>query len=129
MKLTKARIEKFEYDGDGRSADIRRDDEITGFGVRIYPSGRNRYPLQGCNEGLESARKHKSLIPEYFSQMTEIGQYSCRSPDIENPANAGFVFGGYRPTHVMHQLTRERQVKRGYLIPSSFCCPATKLSG
>lgn len=39
MKLTKKIIDGFSYDGSSSSRDVRWDDEISGFGLRIYPSG------------------------------------------------------------------------------------------
>ena len=45
MKLTKLRIDALEYEGDGKARDVRWDDEVPGFGVRIYPSGRKAFVL------------------------------------------------------------------------------------
>ena len=45
MKLTKRKIDSFQYDGDGKSRDMRWDDTTPGFGVRIYPSGRKAFVL------------------------------------------------------------------------------------
>ena len=43
LKLTKRTIDSFTYEGDGRSRDFRWDADISGFGVRVYPSGRKSY--------------------------------------------------------------------------------------
>ena len=49
MKLTKARIDSFQYEGckltRGFSRDVRWDDAISGFGVRVYPTGRRAFVL------------------------------------------------------------------------------------
>jgi hypothetical protein len=45
MRLTKAIIERAKYRGDGTSRDVRWDDAVPGFGVRIYPSGRKAFVL------------------------------------------------------------------------------------
>jgi integrase len=45
MNLTKSDIDALEYEGDGHSRDIRWDEQISGFGVRIYPSGRKAFVL------------------------------------------------------------------------------------
>lgn len=45
MKLTKRAIDSFRYEGDGKSRDARWDEQIPGFGVRIYPSGRKVFIL------------------------------------------------------------------------------------
>ena len=49
MKLTKTRIDALKYEGTklthGHSRDIRWDDEISGLGVRVYPSGKKHFDL------------------------------------------------------------------------------------
>lgn len=45
MRLTKSTIERAEYEGDRASRDVRWDDAVPGFGVRIYPSGRKAFVL------------------------------------------------------------------------------------
>lgn len=45
MKLTKTVVDKAFYDGVSGSRDVRWDDELPGFGVRIYPSGKKTYVL------------------------------------------------------------------------------------
>lgn len=43
MKLTKRTIDGLVYEGDGNRRDVRWDDDLHGFGVRVYPSGRRAY--------------------------------------------------------------------------------------
>ena len=45
MALTKRTIDRAAYNGDGRSRDVRWDDQIPGFGLRIYPTGRKAFVL------------------------------------------------------------------------------------
>ena len=45
MPLTKKAIDAFKYAGKGASRDVRWDDAMPGFGVRIYPSGRKAFVL------------------------------------------------------------------------------------
>lgn len=45
MRLTKSTIERAKYDGDGTARDVRWDDAVPGFGVRVYPSGRKAFVL------------------------------------------------------------------------------------
>ena len=45
MNLTKRSIDSFRYQGDGKSRDVRWDNAVRGFGVRIYPTGRKAFVL------------------------------------------------------------------------------------
>jgi integrase len=45
MRLTKAIIERVKYEGNGTGRDVRWDDAVPGFGLRIYPSGRKAFVL------------------------------------------------------------------------------------
>ncbi len=44
-KLTKKAIDSFHYEGDGKSRDVRWDGEVSGLGLRLYPSGRRSFVL------------------------------------------------------------------------------------
>jgi len=45
MKLTKTKIDRFTYEGNNNSRDIRWGDNPHGLGLRIYPSGRKAFIL------------------------------------------------------------------------------------
>ena len=45
MHLTKRKIDSFEYEGQNGSRDVRWDDRLPGFGVRIYPNGKRSFVL------------------------------------------------------------------------------------
>jgi integrase len=45
MRLTKSTIERVKYEGSDGSRDVRWDDAMPGFGIRIYPSGRKAFVL------------------------------------------------------------------------------------
>ncbi len=45
MKLTKSQIDRFHYEGDGKSRDVRWDSTVSGLGLRIYPTGRKAFVL------------------------------------------------------------------------------------
>ena len=45
MKLTKRALDSFKYEGTNNSRDVRWDDLLPGFGVRIYPSGKKAFVL------------------------------------------------------------------------------------
>jgi hypothetical protein len=40
MRIIKSSVDRLTYEKSGRAADYRWDDQLKGFGVRIYPSGR-----------------------------------------------------------------------------------------
>ena len=70
MKLTKARIDALKYEGakltHGHSRDIRWDDETSGLGVRIYPSGKKHFVLSYRIKG----RKRLYTIGKYGDPFT-----------------------------------------------------------
>lgn len=43
MKLTKSKIDKLSYKGNGVSRYVAWDDDLKGFGCRVYPSGRKSF--------------------------------------------------------------------------------------
>ena len=67
VKLTKRVIDEFGYEGDGKSRDVRWDSTLTGFGVRIYPSGKKAFVLSYRAAG----RKH----------LLTLGAYGPLTPD------------------------------------------------
>jgi len=69
VKLTKARIDGFKYEGErkivrGRqifNRDVRWDDAAPGFGLRIYPTGRKSFVLSYRSNG----QKRMMVLGEY----------------------------------------------------------------
>lgn len=59
MKLTKRAIDSLIYKGSGQ--DIRWDDEVSGFGIRIYPTGKKTFVLSYRVAG----RKHIMTVGAY----------------------------------------------------------------
>ncbi len=89
MKLTKSVLDKARFEGTGRGAYILWDDEVPGFGVRIYPSekksfvityrikGRTRQPAIGAYGilTLDQARKEaRRLLVMVNSGMDPFGE-------------------------------------------------------
>ncbi len=67
MALTKRQIDSFRYAGSGK--DIRWDDQPSGFGVRIYPSGKKSFVIQYRKPGQRNSR------------FTTVGQYGTLTLD------------------------------------------------
>ena len=61
MKITKKFIDNFRYKGDGVSQDIRWDDQLSGFGIRLYPTGKKSFVLSYRFKG----RKHIMTVGKY----------------------------------------------------------------
>ena len=53
MNLTKRAIDAFKYQGPEPKRDIRWDDEISGFGIRIYPSGKKSFVVSYRIDGIK----------------------------------------------------------------------------
>ncbi len=61
MKITKRLIDAAKYEGNGKSQDIRWDDQLPGFGLRVYPTGRKAFVLSYRSSG----RKHIMTVGTY----------------------------------------------------------------
>lgn len=62
MKLTNTTIKNLRYEKTGNKADLRFDDELRGFGVRIYPSGRKAFFISYRNA---SGTKKRHTISDF----------------------------------------------------------------
>ncbi len=62
-KLKKRTIDSFRYDG---GWDVRWDDEIPGFGIRVYPSGKKAFVLSYRTKG----RKRLMVLGRYGADLT-----------------------------------------------------------
>jgi len=74
MKLTKRAIDAMQYEGDGTSRDVRWDDELRGFGVRVYPSGQKAFVLSYRAQG----RKRLMTIGAYGVQTLDQARGEAR---------------------------------------------------
>ncbi len=61
MKLTKRYIDSLAYEGNGKSQFIKWDDELKGFGIRVYPTGRKAFVLSYRAKD----RKHIMSLGQY----------------------------------------------------------------
>ena len=71
MNLTSRAINSFEYQG---GWDVRWDDDIPGFGVRLYPSGKRSFVLSYRNA---RGRKRLLVLGRYGADLT-LGQARAR---------------------------------------------------
>lgn len=67
MKLTKRSIDSFVYEGDGKSRDVRWDEAMPGFGLRVYPSDRKAFVLSYRNA---TGRKRLITLGTYGRDLT-----------------------------------------------------------
>ena len=59
MKLTNSTIKQMRYERTGNKADLRFDDELRGFGVRVYPSDRKSFFISYRN--VSGTKKRHTL--------------------------------------------------------------------
>lgn len=99
MKLTKRSIDTFKYEGDGTSRDVRWDDAMPGFGVRIYPSDRKAFVLSYRNG---SGKKRLVVLGTYGRDLT---LEQAREKAVKE---SGQVIDGIDPV-TQRRLDRERE--------------------
>ena len=99
MKLTKRSIDTFTYQGDGQSRDVRWDDAMPGFGVRIYPSGRKAFVLSYRNGG---GKKRLVVLGTYGRDLT---LEQAREKAVKE---SGTVIDGIDPVK-QRRLEREKE--------------------
>lgn len=81
MKLTKAAIDAMKYDGKSPKAkDVRWDDDVQGFGVRVWASGRKTFVLDYRFEGRRRYLTLGDYGPLTLQQARELAQ--LRRADI-----------------------------------------------
>ena len=64
MKLTNTTIKQLIYEKAGNKADLRFDNELRGFGIRVYPSGRRSYFITYRNS---SGTKKRHTLGDFGS--------------------------------------------------------------
>ncbi len=132
MKLTKRSIDGFTYQGTNGKRDIRWDDRLPGFGVRIYPNGKKSFVLsyrvngrkrlmalgaygvltldQACNR----ARRHLSHIIEGHDPLEERKQ-ALRSKAVRELAVA--YLERHAKVHKKSWKDDERRIDK-YILPA-----------
>ena len=82
MHITKRQIDSFVYEGKDGSRDVRWDDRLSGFGVRVYPSGLKSFVLSYRCQG----RKRLMAIGRYGVLTLDMARDKARQALVV-PAN------------------------------------------
>ncbi len=99
MKLTKRIVESANYDGNGRSRKILWDDQISGFGCRVFPSQKKSFVLSYRVHG----RKH----------LLTLGQFGLVTLDQARTLaliKMGEIASGVDPLSVRKRVTKPRTI-------------------
>ena len=100
MKLTKKAIDRMRYKGDGQSRDVRWDGQLSGFGVRIYSTGRKAFVLSYRSKG----RKRFLTLGTYGVLTLEQARDKARSL-------LGDVIDGKDPLQERQKEARGKKIK------------------
>ena len=85
MKLTKRAIDAMKYEGVGNSRDIRWDDAVTGFGIRIFPSGNKSYVISYRVDGRKRLMTLKGESVLTLHQARQIAKKHLGNTDTTDP--------------------------------------------
>ena len=100
MKLTKRALDSFKYKGANNSRDVRWDDLLPGFGVRVYPSGKKAFVLSYRVSG----RKRMFTIGRY-------GVYTLKQAEDEARGYLQAISKGNDPLEEKERIARGETVK------------------
>jgi len=100
MKLTKKAIDRVRYEGDGQSRDVRWDDQLPGFGVRVFPTGRKSFVLSYRSNG----RKRLMTLGAYGVLTLDQARDKARSL-------LGDVIDGKDPLQERQKEARGQKIK------------------
>ncbi len=80
MHLTKRLIDAFGYQGIKNERDVRWDDRLPGFGVRVYPSGKKSFVLSYRCHG----RKRLIVLGRYGVLTLELARDKARQTMVDS---------------------------------------------
>ncbi len=100
MKLTKSRIDRLQYAKVGNKQDIRWDDALPGFGVRVYPSGKIAFVITYRVAG----RKHIMALGRYGVITLDQARDKARK-------TLAHVLDGQDPLEVRQKVARGETIK------------------
>ena len=131
MRLTKRAIDAMRYNGDGKSRDVRWDDAVPGFGVRIYPTGQKAFVLSfringrkrlmtikdrrvlTVDEARKKARKYLANLDDV--DPLEARQRKVRGETVRDLCDA--YLARYAKTHKRSWKDDERRINT-HVIPT-----------
>ncbi|AWM86102.1 site-specific integrase [Microvirga sp. 17 mud 1-3] len=131
MQITTSSLKQLRYEKAGNKADIRFDDELRGFGVRVYPSGRLSFILSYRNASGEKKRitlgDFGSLTVKQARAMAKDRLYEVRQgrdPSSERKARRQeMTFGDLAKDYLSHAADHKRSIKsdrqrlRDHILP------------
>jgi integrase len=79
MKLTKKYIDSLKYEGNGKSQFIKWDDDLKGFGLRVFPTGRKSFVLSYRSSG----RKHIMTLGQFGVLTVDQGRKLAREKLVD----------------------------------------------
>ena len=104
MKITKKILDKFEYEGNGISQDIRWDEQLPGFGVHLYTAGKKSFFLSYPSKG----RKHIMTVGKYRIWTLDQSRVKAKVflVSIDQGKNKANLYKFYLERHVkLHKKT------------------------
>ena len=105
MRQTKKAIDSFQYEGDGKSRDVRWDSSLPGFGVRIYPTGQKSFVLSYRFKGRAEVYVDSGV--RRGSDVIKALALGARAVAIGRPLYWGLAVDGADGVHGVLELLRE----------------------
>lgn len=114
MKLTKQVVEKLSYDPAKGENDLRFDDDLPGFGVRLYPSGSKRFFVTYWAAG----RQRRQSIGEFGTWTLEAARVEARRIKSEAERGIDGLAAKQESRRVERRMTTLRAYWTEHFFPS-----------
>lgn len=131
MKLTNTTIKQMQYGKAGNKADLRFDDDLRGFGVRVYPSGRKSFFISYRNAsgtkkrhtlgdfGSLTAKKARELAQDELGNVRK-----GTDPQADRQANRlQMTFDDLAERYLDHHEGRKKSLKADRQRLRDHICP------
>lgn len=99
MKLTKKNIEEFVYEGPPPRRDVRWDDDVSGLGIRIYPSGKKSFLISY----RVNKRKHLLTLGNFGILTLDQARKMARQELVK-------VLNGINPLETRRQSSKDQNM-------------------